>query len=333
MCRSVPVLVSLRERYPVARIDWLVQSSFAPAIAHHPALNEAIPFPRERMPVGSLWKSGPRRLLFSLLERLRSAQYDLVLDCQGLGRSGLFAWWTRAPRRVGYANSGELGWLGLTDRIRVPLDRHTVDRMLALVEALGLMPVRDLRLYSSEHDRASLETRLRGARFALFAPTSRWEGKRWPASRFAEVATAMLGSRLVDRVAVVGSESERDQCAPVLALAERDERVVDLIGATSVGALMATVEASAIVLANDSAALHMAVGFDRPLVGLFGPTRVDLVGPYGRNSDVISAGPPPARNRHKDPAFGRSAMERISVETVLRAVAARLDGNNRSPRA
>jgi len=327
VCRSVPVLVSLRERYPVATIDWLVQSSFAPAIAHHPALNGAIPFPRERMPVGSLWKTEPRRLLADLLHRLRGAKYDLVLDCQGLGRSGFFTWWTGAPRRVGYANAGELGWLGYTDRVPVPRDRHTVDRMLALVEAIGLMPVRDLRLYTSEADRAALDPRLRGTRFVLIAPTSRWEGKRWPASRFAEVARTILGDRLAERVALVGAASEREQCAPLLALSRQDDRVVDLIGATTVGALMATVEASALILANDSAALHMAVGFDRPLFGLFGPTRIDLVGPYGRQGDVITPGPAPERNRHKDAGFGRAAMEQIPVGRVLDAVRARLSGN------
>lgn len=320
------MLVSLRERYPVARIDWLVQTSFVPAIAHHPALNEAIPFPRERMPVGSLWRTGPRRLLTELLSRLRSAQYDLVLDCQGLGRSGLFAWWTRAPRRVGYANSGELGWLGLTDRVEVPRERHTVDRMLALVEAIGLTPIRDMRLYTSEADRVAVDPRLRGTRYALFAPTSRWEGKRWPAERFAGVARAILADELVDRVALVGAAKERDQCAPLLHLAREDDRVVDLIGATTVGTLMAAVEASALVVANDSAALHMGVGFDRPLVGLFGPTRTDLVGPYRRQDDVISSGPPPGRNRHKDAGFGRSAMEQIPVERVLDAVRTRLSG-------
>lgn len=83
------------------------------------------------------------------------------------------------------------------------------------------------------------------------------------------------------------------------------------------------------MLANDSAALHMGVGFDRPIVGLFGPTRVDLVGPYRRERDVIQARrPAPGQgNLHKDAAAGRTMMEAIGVEDVFRACAERLRGN------
>ena len=44
---------------------------------------------------------------------VESAKYDLVFDLQGLGRSGLFSLCTRAPRRVGYRDARELGWLGV----------------------------------------------------------------------------------------------------------------------------------------------------------------------------------------------------------------------------
>jgi ADP-heptose:LPS heptosyltransferase len=109
----------------------------------------------------------------------------------------------------------------------------------------------------------------------------------------------------------------------VLALA--DARIVDLVGATTVGGLMAVIEGSAIVIANDSAALHMAVGFDRPMVGLFGPTRIDLVGPYGRSRDVIQARVPEAGMTHKD-ARHAVVMEEIGVDAVIRAALDRLGG-------
>jgi ADP-heptose:LPS heptosyltransferase len=67
-------------------------------------------------------------------------------------------------------------------------------------------------------------------------------------------------------------------------LAAREPRVIDLVGKTTVGQLMALVQGASLVIANDSAALHMAVGFDRPSVGLFGPTRLELVGPYQKHA-------------------------------------------------
>ncbi len=324
VCRSVPVLVSLRRAFPGARIDWLVQDSFAPAVEHHPDLTGIVPFARRAL--GASASRGRLGASLEFLRSLRRARYDLVLDVQGLARSGLFAWATRAPRRVGFADARELGWLGVNERHAPGRARHTVDRMLELVRSAGIEPVRDMRLYAppGERDALAADGGLAGRRFAVIAPTSRWPGKRWAESRFADLIGFILDARVgLDAVILVGAAGERGQCETLVDLAARDPRVIDRIGATSVGGLMALIERSALVIANDSAALHMAVGFDRPLVALYGPTRVDLVGPYGRERDVIQHVTPRDRLDHKDDDAGRVLMDRITVDEVLgRAVAA-----------
>jgi ADP-heptose:LPS heptosyltransferase len=74
---------------------------------------------------------------------------------------------------------------------------------------------------------------------------------------------------------------------------------------------------------NDSAALHLAVGFARPLVGLYGPTRVHRVGPWGRAGDVIQHVRAADPMSHKDPST-RTLMERITVAEVVEACEQRL---------
>lgn len=320
----MPVLTTLRAAYPHARIDWLVQDSFAEAVAAHPMLTSAVKFPRGAVALRKLLTPAGRETLHHFIGSLRGPRYDLVIDAQGLGRSGLFARWTRAPRRVGYANAREFGWLGLNRRHHVSPDLHAVDRMLELLAREGLEPVRDMRLYSSESDRAAIDPVLRGTRYAVIAPTSRWEGKRWPCERFASVTRSLLESGRIDYAVVVAAGSERDQCGPLLALQSSQPRLLNQVGRTTIGELMALIGQSSLVLANDSAAVHMAVGFDRPLVGLFGPTRINLVGPYRRENDVIQPAPPPPAVSHKDAAAGRELMERISTEAVLRACTERL---------
>lgn len=327
VCRTVPVLAALSRRFPAASIDWLVNDAFAAAVAAHPALRRVVAFPRRRF--GAWWRSpATASELRRWLGELCRERYDLVLDCQGLARSGFFAWCTRAPRRVGYANAEELGWLGLNERVRAPMELHAVDRMMRVAGLAcgGDAGPPDMRLYTPAEDAASLDPRLHAGRYALLAPTSRWDGKRWPMDRFAALASRLLDEGGVERVAFVGASGEREQCAPLSELAARDTRVVDLVGRTSVGGLMAVVERAAIVIANDSAALHMAVGFDRPLVALFGPTRIERVGPYRRERDVIQKIEPGERLEHKDEAAGRRLMERISVGEVAEAASVRLSG-------
>ncbi len=316
------MLVSLRRAFPDATIDWLVQDSFIDAIRHHPDLDNAVPFPRALLGRTSR-RGNVRPSLRWMNTHLRpKPRYDLVLDAQGLFRSGLFSWWTGAPRRVGYANAAEFGGVFCTERFHVDRGRHAVDRMLALVAAMGIEPIRDMRLHPDPDELAWVDAHA-PARYAVLAPTSRWPGKQWPADRFAELARRLLGAG-VPRIAIVGGPGEREQIEPLLRWARYESRALDLVGETSIARLMAVIARASLVVANDSAALHMAVGFDRPLVALFGPTRVDLVGPYRRGRDVIQHTRPGDVFDHKDATPGRAMMQRITVEEVVEACKGRL---------
>ncbi len=327
VCRSVPALVSLRRAFPQAAIDWVVQDTFVDAVRAHPDLNEVVPFPRRRF--SRVWRSLlVAREWLAWSRSIASRRYDLVYDLQGLARSGLITWQTRAPRRVGFADAREAGHLGYTHRHRIPANMHTVDRMLALLEADGVPAERDMRLYVPD-DAAQWWRRQRDALrldqspYAVIAPTSRWTAKRWPAERFVELAPHLRAAGF-ERMAIVGGRDERTQIQPLLDLAQRDDSIIDLVGATSVGGLMAVISGASLVIANDSAALHMAVGFDRPYIALFGPTDVSLVGPYRGQQWVIQPPVDPAALNHKDASLGSSIMERISVEQVIERLKQRL---------
>lgn len=316
VCRSVPLAVSLKRAFPNADLHWLVNAPFADAIRAHPAVAHVVAFDRKALGLASA-RARFAPVLAWMNASLRAPQYDLVVDAQGLARSGLFAFWTRAQRRIGFADAREFGWLGLNERHRVA-STHTVDRMLDLLAAAGIPPTADLRLYTPPEDANALtaDPELAGRHYTLLAPTSAWPGKRWPADRFAEVARALLDTH-DHRVVLVGSAHERPQCAPLLDLAAREPRVIDRIGKTTVGGLMALIQLADRVIANDSAALHIAVGFDRPLIALFGPTDVAKVGPYRRDADVLQHVQPNEHLDHKDETLGRALMERITTREVL----------------
>lgn len=323
VARSVPVLTSLRRAYPDARIDWLVQDSFADVVRAHPDLTTVVPFARHRL--SRAWRPDGLRAIAALKEVLREPRYDLVLDCQGLLRSGLLARLTGSPRRVGYRNARELGRFMLNETHHVARDMHTVDQMLALVEAIGVTPVRDMRLYAPAEAKTTIAAEpWADSRYVVLAPTSRWPGKLWPAERFAEVAAALVPSH-AEYVILTGAAEEREQIGPLLTLAERDPRIIDRVGGATIGDLMAMIERAALVIALDSAPLHIAVGFDRPLVALYGPTRVKSVGPYRREADVIQHIQPGDRYRHKDEHQGREMMNRVTVDEVLQAARMRLN--------
>ena len=331
VCRSVPLLVSLKRAYPGASIDWLVQDSFADAIAAHPELNAPVPFDRKKL--GRASRRGNVLPTWRLAADLRRSGYHMVIDAQGLFRSGLFAGATGAERRIGYRNARELGWVFLNERHLIGREMHSVDRMLALLQSAGVEPDRDLRLYTPNEGRAWVARQhpeLSEGRYVVLAPTSRWKAKQWPSARFADLSRRLLATG-VERLVIVGGPNEEAQCPDLVALGANDPRVTNLIGRTSVGALMSLIERSDLLIANDSAALHIGVGFDRPLVALYGPTRVDLVGPYRRESDIIQHVTATDQMRHKDDT-NVALMERICVDEVERSCLERL-GKTPTPSA
>jgi heptosyltransferase-1 len=327
VCRTVPVLASLRRAWPDATIDWVVQEEYAAAIETHPFLNEVIRFPRARL--AKWWRSaGGLKDALRWLGALRARKYDLVLDCQGLGRSGLMSFATRAPRRVGLRTARELAWLGYTVRAprhpTAPMPGHTVDQMLLLIEELGVAIVRDMRLYVSEahlrwwdHHRAELN--VPSAPYAVIAPTSRWLSKRWPIERFAQL-TEPLAKRGFGRAIVIGSPTELAQVHSLVSNAPTF--ITNLVGRTNIGQTMAVIAGADLVIANDSAPLHMAVGFDRPLVGLFGPTDPAANGPYQREECVVRGyhAAKSERINFKNPKLGDSLMRFISTAAVIQKI-------------
>lgn len=298
----------------------MVESGFEESISGHPALTSVISFPKRS--IKSSWLRFTDNPIWQLRKLLKAAKYDAVFDLQGLARSGLLTWFTGAAARYGPREAREGGWLAYTHRVPTSQLVHTVDRMVAVVAACGIKARYDMQLHAPQGALDELiGSSLGQTKYVLLAPTSRWPAKQWPATGFAKIAEKLLAQGL--DVVVVGGKSERAQCGPIMELCGKHPRFHDCMGATTIGQLMALVSRAALVIANDSAALHMAVGFNRALIALFGPTDVARVGPYKREADVIQHLRPGDVLTHKNPA-NVAIMERITVDEVWEMVTKRL---------
>jgi ADP-heptose:LPS heptosyltransferase len=127
-----------------------------------------------------------------------------------------------------------------------------------------------------------------------------------------------------ERVVVIGSPAESKQVQPLAAMNEkfRETVVVNLAGKTAIGQSMAVIAEAGVLIACDSAPLHIAVGFGRRCVGLFGPTDPARVGPYRMDHAVVRGVQSGARTSaasqdHKNAKLGDSLMRLISHTAVL----------------
>jgi len=322
--RTVPIAASIshafkQQNQPV-EIHWLVNRGYEPLIEAHPAIDRVISFDRKGLSkFGLSWSATKAGL--SLAKALRQARYDIVYDMQGLARSGLLTFLTRAKRRVGFADAREMGWLGYNVKHRVSLDiRHTVDRMLGLLEADGVEPIHDLTLYLSEENQAWLKQWQQAQQltqgYVLVAPTARWESKCWPIDRYVELTCRVCEARPDWSVVVMVSPSEQligEQFTQ--AVTQKLPSLNVVMPQTHVGQMMAVVGGCELMLCNDSGPLHLGVGLGRRTVSFFGPTDPAEVGPYRQSSNVIQTPcTPEERERFARDRQDRTLIKRITVE-------------------
>ncbi len=330
---ALPVLHGLRRRYPRSIITWLVASPFANLIEEDPALDAVLPFERRRF--GRVGRSlTVTREFLAFLRRIRDRQFDLVIDLQGLFRSGFLSLATGAAVRLGFAAAREMAWIFYTHRLVTDdPESHAADRNYAVARLLGFadLPM-DFSIAITEEDRTAagrlVEQCLGHPRppdgYAVLVPVTRWETKCWPAERY-----GLLARRLRERHGLasllVGGEGDRLKAQ--LAVEESAGAAHSVCGRTTLRQLAALVSASAVVVTADSTPMHLAAALQRPLVALFGPTSPRRTGPYGRPQDVVrldlTCSPCYLRRLRQCP-HQHACMQRLTVEAVAEAVSARL---------
>jgi lipopolysaccharide heptosyltransferase I len=283
---ALPVAATLRARLGGARIAWAVERREAAVLAGHPALDEIITVDtRGWRRLGGLATAA--RAVRSLASRLAAARFDVVIDLQGLIKSGLLVALTRAPQRVGYARRDlrePLSAIFTNRRLDRPAGRHVVEQYLALLEPLGLgAPVLEFRLPSEPAAEAGADAFFAASglkprdRVVVLNPGAGRPDKRWPTDRFAALARRLADESMA-RVVVVWGPGE-DIAAR--AITDGTGGRVTMAPPTDLLQLIALLRRASVVVAGDTGPLHLAAALGRPCVGLYGPTAAWRNGPYG----------------------------------------------------
>ena len=107
---SLPLLEVLKNNYTDARIDWLVEEAAAPIIKGHKDINRVIVSNRKSW-FKRLFKSNgntdTRKEISQFIRELRQTDYDLIIDIQGLFKSGILAFLSKGKRKIGLTTSRE----------------------------------------------------------------------------------------------------------------------------------------------------------------------------------------------------------------------------------
>ncbi len=310
---ALPVLYLLRKRWPAAQISWLITPACASLLQGHPMIDELILFDRKRY--GKFWHS-PAALMAMMrfFIGLRRRRFDLVIDLQGLLRSGLLCWLTRANRRIGLASAREGATAFYTHQVRCDWgNEHAVTRYLRIAAALGCNSA-DIHfpLPIDESDARHIDSLIPpGTRYAVMLPGANWLTKRWPAEYFARLVQP-LREQLGIECVVAGAAADS-------ALAQQINARYDLTGKTTLRQMVPLIKNAAVVIANDTGPMHIAAALGVPLATPYGPTSPTRTGPFSREKSVIRVLMPcmPCYSRT---CSHNSCMKWLEPEQVMKVV-------------
>lgn len=326
-----PLIAALRQRYPNAQICWLVQPESYDLLAANEQLDEVIIWPRKEWQ--ALWRQ--RRILvlvrqivrFILL--LRRHHFDLVLDIQGLLKSGVWAWCTGARQRIGLGSREGSARLMTQVIDRPQADDRISSEYRELAVQLGLCtdPF-DLRVALSGEDEEyvrqfSLLHQLK-AGFIVICPFTTRPQKHWFEDKWVAFISAAQ-EKFALPVVILGGSADIDAAQR---LDNGQPGIINLVGQTRLRQAAAIIGAAKLLVGVDTGLTHMGVSAAVPMIALFGSTC-----PYqdtGRQDSIILYKALDCSPCRRKPTCNGdfTCMADISVADVLAAGQRLLAGND-----
>jgi lipopolysaccharide heptosyltransferase I len=322
---AIPVAAALRRAFPSARIDWLVS-------AKHGEILDLVTVLDQRIAVNDRDGSTGGQSLWQAIGGLRRTHYDVVVDLQGLIKSALLSRLSGAPRVVGFTSSyarESLARLFYTDTydpgrggLYDPREtRHVVRINLGLLTALGVEPTApEFPIADVDSVVARWAIEHTGGRYALLNPGAAWPNKRWPPSRFGQLARDLRERHDLLSVVLWGPGEE----ALAQEVVEAANGAALLSPKTTIADLVALGRSAAVMISGDTGPTHLAAAVGTPLVGIFGPTRAVRNGPLAKRDIAVSRDAICQCHHLRRCKLDRMCLLDIEVQEVITAVDRRL---------
>lgn len=318
---SSPFAKALKETYPDVHISWLVDKGNEALLADSPYIDEfiAIPAPEWK----SMWKQGKKLEVFRQIrlfgKELKKRRFDIAIDLQGLFKSGIFAWMSSAPTRIGLGSREGSQWLmnrvisrgGHSDRIS--------SEYLYLAEQMGLkhenfMPVLSVNETAEKQALEKLGAYgLNPGEYAVFAPFTTRPQKHWFPDAWQSLAPMLKETTGLTPVLLGGPADKA--AAQVIETGASD--IVNLVGSTQLAEAVAVIRNAGALIGVDTGLTHMGIAFGIPTIAIFGST-CPYIQTERQNAKVIWLGLNCSPCRRKPTCHGRfDCLRNISPEQIM----------------
>lgn len=276
---TLPALTDAKSKFPDITFDWVVEKSFAEIPRWHSAVNKVIPIElrRWRKNILKAIKSGEWQAFY---RQLREEKYDVVIDAQGLIKSGFLTFLSVGHNKSGYdwhSAWEPLACITYNKRYAVNPNQHAIDRIRQLfAQALHYDLPNTIPDYGIDPKKLIAATR--HDQYVIFLHGTTREDKYWPEAYWLELINKFRNTPY--RILLPwGNQAEHDRAKK---LAENNAHV-DVLPKSSLSELAILLTNAKMVVAVDTGLGHLSAALNIPTVSLYGATDPQLIGAIGRN--------------------------------------------------
>ena len=325
-CHAVPVVRAIQTAWPDTKLTWIIGR------IEHSLLEglegvEFLVFNKHRGLGGYL----------DIHRKLRDQDFDILLHMHASMRANLISLMLSSKTRLGFdrARARDSQWLFCNKRIPANPNQHVMDGLFEFARVLGIERG-ELRwdIPLSHADRYFALKHINGsAPILLISPCA---GQRlrnfrnWDITHYAEIAD-YASKNYGAKVILTGGPTTTEQHYGKRICEQAQNKIVNLIGATTLKQLFALIEKSTVVLCPDSGPAHMATAVGTPVVGLYATSNRHRTGPYASQHLVVDKYPEAIRSQLgvevERVRWGRrvrnpDAMNLITVPDVVKKLSA-----------
>lgn len=277
--------------------------------------------------------SAYRHLKKQISQHNKGEAFDILLHMQLAIRASVASLFIPAKIKLGFdkARAKDLQSFFCNHAITPSSTRqHVLDSFLEFPQYFGLKPCLEWQLPVSDSAKGQIKKCINSDK-KLFvinpcavAKSKNW--RNWQAQGYAEIAD-YVSTKYDMTVVLTGGNSDLEKTtAKEITSLCKTAKPINLIAATTIDELVATLRLAEIVLAPDTGPVHIASALGTKTIGLYAATNPDRAGPYNYRDNVVNKYPQALLQYHQQTPeqapWGKriktaECMQLITVDDVI----------------
>jgi heptosyltransferase-2 len=272
---ATSLIENLHQQFPEVKLDILVRKGNESLFQSHPFLNQVLVWDK---------KNNKYQNWVGLLFKIRSSQYDVVLNAQRFAATGAWTAFSKAKIKIGFdKNPFSFLFTHVVVHQFSEKGQHEIDRNHQLLSSLFVTKVAMPKLYPTASDELAVSS-YQQLPYLCIAPASVWFTKQFSIEKWVDLINEIP---FKGPIYLIGGPGDKLLCDQILQKINR-KLVVNLAGRLSFLASAALQKKAVLNYVNDSAPMHFASAVNAPVVAVYCSTLPNFgFGPLSDRSFIV----------------------------------------------